>query len=214
MVENDPLFQENVRNAFENVKKDINRLDNEIKEIKLELNQVKENIFGLKEEISKIIPYLEKISLNQSPLEGESSIGNEGVLSKQAVKQASKQAVKHSDTKQLNTLNELQEGIKAKFESLTKQEFLTFLTIYQLEEELEIVRFIDVSKRLKLSEGCIRAYVTKLFEKNIPISKKKINNRIINLSLLPEFRKLNLKKALTNMYYNLDPLQRDLSDEY
>ncbi|MBU2639440.1 MAG: hypothetical protein KKG75_01895 [Nanoarchaeota archaeon] len=214
MVENDPYFTEKVRNAFENVKKDINRLDNEILSVKTDLNQIKSNIFSLKEEINKIIPYLEKISINKPSIIGESSTGNEGVLSKQAVKQASKQAVKHISTEQFDELNVIQEDIKRQFEGLTKQEFLTFLTIYQLEEELEIVRFVDIARRLKLSEGCVRAYITKLLEKNIPIIKKRINNRIINLSLLPEFRKLGLKKALTNMYYNLDPLQRHLSEEY
>ena len=214
MVENEPNFAEKVRNAFENVKRDINRLDNEVISLKLELNQIKSNILSLKEEISKIIPYLEKVSLNKTTIMGESSTGNEGVLSKQAVKQASKQAVKQLSTEQFDEIKILQEDIKRQFEGLTKQEFLTFLTIYQLEEELEIVRFNDIAKRLKLSESCVRAYVTKLLEKNIPIVKKRINNRIINLSLLPEFRKLGLKKSLTNMYYNLDPLQRHLSEEY
>ncbi|MAG52875.1 MAG: hypothetical protein CMH62_02835 [Nanoarchaeota archaeon] len=210
MAENDPLFQDKVRNAFKNAKEDINRVDNEILSLKSELNEIKSNISGLKEELSKIIPFLEKLSINKPSIGVVSSNGNEGVLSKQA----SKQALKHSTIEQLEQSKDLQEGIKSQFQSLTRKEFLTFLTIYQLEEELEIVRFLDISKRLNLSEGCIRAYVTKLFEKNIPIIKKKINNRIVNLSLLPEFRKLGLKKALTSMYYDLDPLQRNLSDQF
>jgi len=210
MVENDPLFKENVRNAFKKAKEDINRVDNDILSLKNNIFDVKSKISSLKEELSKIIPFLEKISTKQPALAVESSIGNEGVLSKQASKQASK----HSTIERLEEAKDLQDSIKAQFQALTKKEFLTFLTIYQLEEELEFVRFTDIAKRLNLSEGCIRAYVTKLFEKNIPITKKKINNRIVNLSLLPEFRKLDLKKALTNMYYHLDPLQRNLSDQF
>ena len=210
MAENDLNFQENVKNAFNGVKNDISRLDSEIFDIKKDINEVKENILSLKEEISKIIPFLEKLSIKQPEKVEEISTGNKGVLSKQA----SKQAVKHLNTKQLSTLNDLQADIKEQFKLLTKQEFLTFLTIYQLDEELEIVRFIDVSKRLKLSESCIRAYVTRLLEKNMPIVKKRINNRIVNLSLLPEFRSLDLKKPLTNMYYDLDPLQKSLEEPY
>ncbi len=210
MVENDPFFKENVRNAFKKAKEDINRVDNEILSLKNDIFDVKSKIQSLKEEISKIIPFLEKISLKTADREVESSTGNEGVLSKQA----SKQAIKHSTIGRLEEAKDIQESIKAQFQSLTKKEFLTFLTIYQLEEELEVVRFTDLSKRLSLSEGCIRAYVTKLFEKNIPITKKKINNRIVDLSLLPEFRKLGLKKALTNMYYELDPMQKSLSDQF
>ena len=210
MVENDPLFKENVRNAFKKAKEDINRVDNDIISLKNDISDVKNKISSLKEELSKVIPFLEKISIKQPVLEVESSIGNEGVLSKRASEQASKRAT----IERLEEAKDLQDSIKAQFQALTRKEFLTFLTIYQLEEELEFVRFIDIAKRLNLSEGCIRAYVTKLFEKNIPITKKKINNRIVNLSLLPEFRKLGLKKALTNMYYHLDPLQKNLSDQF
>jgi len=210
MDETDFIFKENVKNAFKGVKEDINRLNNEISTIKTDFNDINSKISSLKEEISKIIPFLEKLSIKQPPLEVESSSGNDGVLSKQA----SKQALKHSTIEQLEQSKDLQEGIKSQFQALTRKEFLTFLTIYQLEEELQFVRFLDISKHLNLSEGCIRAYVTKLFEKNIPITKEKINNRIVNLSLLPEFRKLGLKNALTNMYYNLDPLQRHISDNY
>lgn len=210
MVENDPYFKENVKNAFDGVKKDISRLDIEISTIKEEVLDVKSKISSLKEELSKIIPFLEKLSTKQPSIEVKSSIGNEGVLSKRA----SEQAIKHSTIEQLEEAKDIQESIKAQFQSLTKKEFLTFLTIYQLEEEFGVVRFTDIAKRLNLSEGCIRAYVTKLFEKNIPISKKKINNRIVNLSLLPEFRKLDLKKAITNLYFEMDPLQRNLSDQF
>ena len=89
MVENDPLFKENVRNAFKKAKEDINRVDNDILSLKNNIFDVKSKISSLKEELSKIIPFLEKISTKQPALAVESSIGNEGVLSKQASKQAS-----------------------------------------------------------------------------------------------------------------------------
>ena len=88
MVENDPLFKENVRNAFKKAKEDINRVDNDIISLKNDISDVKNKISSLKEELSKVIPFLEKISIKQPVLEVESSIGNEGVLSKRASEQA------------------------------------------------------------------------------------------------------------------------------
>jgi len=210
MEENDPYFKEKVKNSFKNVKEDIFRLDNDLKIINNELKEIKGNISSLKEEIGKILPHLEKISTKSTEIISDVSTGNEGVFNKQTNKQTNKQL----NTQQLNTITELQNDIKYQFKTLTKQEFLTFLTIYQLEEELEIVRFSNVAHRLKLTEASIRGYVARLIEKNMPLAKTKINNRVVNLSLLPEFRKLDLKKSLTNMYYNLDPLQKNLSDRY
>ncbi len=210
MAEIDFIFEEKVRNAFKSVKEDINRLDNEILSLKSGLNDINSKITSLKEELSKILPFLEKISLNQPKNIVESSTGNEGVFNKQT----NKQTIQQTNTQQFNTFKELQDDIKGQFGTLSKQEFLTFLTIYQLEEELEVVRYFDVAKRLGLSEASARFYVTKLVDKKIPIIKSRINNKIINLSLLPEFRKLGLKKELTNMYYHLDPLQKSLSDKF
>lgn len=210
MADNDYIFKENVKNAFRNVKEDINRLDNEIKGLNKELSIIKNDIYSLKEEISKIIPFLEKISLKQTLNIEESSTGNDGVFNKQTNNSTNKQ----TNTQQFNTFTEIQNNIKDQFKTLSKQEFLTFLTIYQLEEELEIVRYIDVAKRLKLSESSIRFYVTKLVEKKIPIAKSRINNKLVDLSLLPEFRKLGLKKELTSIYYHLDPVQKSLSDPF
>jgi DNA-binding MarR family transcriptional regulator len=210
MDQNDDIFKENVRNSFNKAKEDINRLDNEVKTIKIDLNEIKSSISGLKEEISKIIPFLENLSQKKPEKIQESSTGNEGVFNKQT----NKQTVKQLNTQQLNTLNNLQNDVKEQFKLLTKQEFLTFLTIYQLEEEIDIVRFSDVANRLNLSETSIRGYVSRLIDKKMPITKTKINNLVVNLSLLPEFRKLDLKKPLTNMYYDLDPLQKNLSETF
>jgi DNA-binding MarR family transcriptional regulator len=210
MDEKDLNFQENVKKAFKQAKNDINSSKIEIKGLKLDLNDIKSNINDLKQEISKILPYLEDLSVKKVEKISESSTGNEGVFNKQT----NKQTVKQLNTQQLNTISDLQSDLMENFKLLTKQEFLAFLAIYQLEEELEIVRFKDVASHLNLSETSIRGYVSRLIDKNIPISKVKINNLIVNLSLLPEFRKLDLKKPLTNMYYNLDPLQKSLEEPY
>lgn len=106
----------------------------------------------------------------------------------------------------------LKSEINNLFASLSKQEFLTFLTIYQLEEDLEgYVSYIDVAAKLVLTEGCIRTYVSSLIKKGIPLAKTKHNNKVVYLSVSKEFRALNIKKDLMALYYKADPTQKTLS---
>lgn len=106
----------------------------------------------------------------------------------------------------------LKSEINSLFSSLSKQEFLTFLTVYQLEEDLEgYVSYIDVAAKLGLTEGCIRTYVSSLMKKGIPILKTKHNNKVVYLSVSKDFRALNIKKDLMILYYKADPTQKTLS---
>lgn len=105
----------------------------------------------------------------------------------------------------------LKSEINSLFSSLSKQEFLTFLTIYQQEEDLEgYVSYIDVAAKLGLTEGCIRTYVSSLIKKGIPIIKTKYNNKVVYLSVSKDFRALNIKKDLMTIYYKADPTQKTL----
>lgn len=106
---------------------------------------------------------------------------------------------------------ELKSELFSKFSSLSKQEFLTFLTVYQLEEEVEHVSYIDISAKLNLSEGCIRTYVSSLIKKGIPLFKTKYNNKVVYLSIIKDFRALNFKRELMALYYKSDPSQKTLS---
>lgn len=109
------------------------------------------------------------------------------------------------------SIQSLKKELESRFNTLTNQEFLTFLTIYQLEEDLgRPVTYLDLSTKLSLTSGCIRGYISALIRKNLPIIKSKINNRTLTLSINPEFRDLNLKEKLTNIYYNQDPEQTKL----
>ena len=47
--------------------------------------------------------------------------------------------------------------------------------------------------------------------KGLPILKRKINNRTITLTIIQDFKELNLKERLTNIYYHKDPNQTRLS---
>lgn len=108
----------------------------------------------------------------------------------------------------------LKSEISSKFSALSRQEFLTFLTVYQLEEEIEHVSYIDISAKLGLTEGCIRSYVSSLIKKGIPLVKLRYNNKVVYMSIPKEFRALNLKRELMALYYKADPTQKTLGEGF
>jgi len=200
-------FQENVKNSFKKAKEDISQIKRELEENKELLIKRNEEIKVLKEKLEEISLFLKK-KTKKSPKKSENSIGNEGVYS-----------FIHSFNNYSTTMHseELQlfgQNLEKQFLSLTKQEFLTFLTIYQLEEDLGTISYSHIASHLKLSEGCIRTYVSSLIRKEIPIIKEKINNRFVILKISPELRDLNLKNKLLDFYYRVDPRQKRLSDQF
>ncbi|MAG50064.1 hypothetical protein CL621_00290 [archaeon] len=200
MEQNDPLFQENVRNSFKKVKEHINELENEIKELKELISIKNKEIITLNEERRPFLRDNEEISENKPVLE-ESSIGNKGVYS--FIHSFTKQSL----VKQLTSIDDLM----TKFQQLPRQELLVFLTLQHLENELKHpITYFDISKPLKLSEGCIRTYISNLIKKGFPILKNRINNRIIALSVDKNFKNLNLKQKLEDIYYGLDQNQTKL----
>jgi len=92
----------------------------------------------------------------------------------------------------LDSLDNIKKEIRLKFKRLTDQELLVFSTIYQLEEETRHVDYKVVSERLGLTESSIRDYVGRLIKKGIPVEKKKLNNKYVQLSI-----STNLKKVAT-----------------
>ena len=206
----DDIFVENVRNSFKKAKEDIENLENQIK-------SQKEDISSLKKEISKIFDILLEIKSKNDIKTEEISIGNEGVLNKQTnkqtVKQTNNQLNKQTILDQTGEISKFQLNIEEYFRTLTKQELLVFLTIYQLEEELNRkIKFSDISSRLNLSESCIRGYIKRLLQKGMPLIRTKINNKIVLISLSPGFRDLNLKNKLSDIYYESDSEQTRLFD--
>ena len=185
-MDNDENFKEIVRNSFKKVREDMVKLENLALSLKSEFEALKAQI------------------------EDKSSTGNEGVFNKQTNTQTNKQTL----NKQTQALNGFNEDIEAHFRDLTKQEFLVFLSLYQLEEELGDVKFSDLADYLHLSESSIRGYINRLIQKGSPVLRKRINNKIINLSLSPDFLNLNLKKRLSDLYYQSDTSQKRLFDKY
>ena len=90
----------------------------------------------------------------------------------------------------INSLDEVKKDIRLKFKRLTSQELLVFSTLYQLEEELGYTNYKSISNKLQLSESSIRDYIGRLIKKGIPIGKKKVNNKYIQLSISKNLKKI------------------------
>lgn len=218
------MNEDAVIKAFSKVKEDMGAIN-------ARLNALEAQIKGISEKLSKKNTKFGEFK-DYSPSKGkiqESSSGNKGVQSinhstinqsfnnqslNQSVEYQPQIREKYDDkSKNMPTLSIqlLKKELESRFFALTNQEFLVFLTVYQLEEELNRpVTYKDLSLKLSLTTGCIRGYVSSLIHKNLPIIKSKINNRTLTLTINPEFRDLNLKEKLTNLYYNKDPEQTKL----
>ena len=199
MVDNDLDFQKKVKNSFFQVKEHINLLENKIKENNNQINELKEEIRSL------------RFFLTNSPLKEidksiliQSSTGNEGV-------RAFEQRSSSDRATGINKIFDPAIGINKiedLFKKLTIQEFLIFLTVYQIEEDKERVTYTDVSKQLNLSKGYVRAVVSSIIYKGLPLIKQKIDNYYVILSINKDFRDLSLKQKLINIYYQLDQIRK------
>ena len=203
MAENDLNFKENVKLSFSKVKEAILSLENQIKYLK-EIIELKNK------EIEELNGKIDKFNENNDlkPIlndKNSDSIGNNGVCANmQAVMQSPVHIPKHK----INIKSE----IKDIFSRLTKREFLIFLTIYQLEDEKNLVTYNIIAHYLKISPGCVRTHITNLVRKGIPLTKTKINNRVAVLTIDSNLKALNLKQALINMYYQIDLSQTKLTN--
>jgi DNA-binding MarR family transcriptional regulator len=122
------------------------------------------------------------------------STGNEGVP---ADRQTDRQTDQHTENtpfeqavEALNSLDNIKKEIKLKFKHITEQEFLVFSAIYQLSEKAEYTDYKTLSKKLNLTESSIRDYVGKLIKKGIPVEKSKVNNKIIQLFISEDLKKV------------------------
>ncbi|MBU4501005.1 MAG: hypothetical protein KKA79_00310 [Nanoarchaeota archaeon] len=220
----DQYFKDNIKLAFSRVKEHILHIEGQLKSNKEEVEAYKEEIRLLRKELKSLRESIgnkgRSFEETQNPPEPQNqaveqvSSGNEGVYS--FIHSLNKHSFNsYSDTKQtLNThfqkFDDFKQDFDKIFSNVSKQEFLTFLTIYQLEEEMTHVGYIAVANKLNLTEGCIRTYVSSLLKKGLPLMKKKYNNKQVFLYISPEFRSLNLKQKLIDTFYHFDPNQKTL----
>ncbi len=90
----------------------------------------------------------------------------------------------------LESLDSIKKEIRLQFKRLTEQEILIFSTIYQIEEEQGYANYKLLAKRLDLTESSVRDYVGRLIKKRIPVEKKKVNNKQIQLFISPNLKKI------------------------
>lgn len=203
MVEIDSFFKENVKKSFFEAKKHADELERQTKENKRFIDIQGEQIKLILSKIEEIAHEIRKLSPNREetpivPVEEKGSI--------------------HTYIHTLNTYTHpkqtfktLNDSIEKLLNLLTKQELLAFLTIYQLEEDLNRpVSYAEISKKMGLSEGCVRTYLRSMLQKEVPIIKKKYNNKTVLLSILEDFRNLNYKERIIAAYYGADPGQKRL----
>ncbi|MBS3152517.1 hypothetical protein J4230_03855 [Candidatus Woesearchaeota archaeon] len=233
--------EDQIKLAFSKVKQDIQTIFDELLNIKKELSENKENVKeillrlesikdgkkkqkegistgndGANQSINHLINQsITNQSFNQSihpinanyegikqfdPEKGANHLINQSLIN---------QSINHSQDEKLKNLTV---DISKTFLSLSKQELKLFLTIYQLEDESIEPSYKNLSLKMNLSEHCIRSHLSSLLKKNTPIIKKRLNNHTNLLSISKEFRALNLKQKLINLYYESDPHQKTLFD--
>jgi archaellum component FlaC len=90
----------------------------------------------------------------------------------------------------LDSLDSLKKEIRLKFKRLTEKEMLVFSTLYQLDDEIGYTDYKSLASKLNLTESSIRDYVLRLISKGIPVDKKKINNKQVQLSISQDLKKI------------------------
>jgi DNA-binding MarR family transcriptional regulator len=195
------------KEAFENVRLDIDFLAQELYRLRQDMGELKQKLNEISSKINSFDSTHRHINqttsthpsthnLSLEPLNSQNmptSTGNQGVSTD---RQTDKQTDQHTQnpienaSEILDSLDNIKKEVRLKFKRLTEQEWLIFSTIYQLEEEHEFVDYKVVSQRLGLTESSIRDYVRRLIKKGIPVDKKKINNKNIQLSISPHLRKI------------------------
>jgi DNA-binding MarR family transcriptional regulator len=128
------------------------------------------------------------------------STGNEGVPTDRQTNQQTDRHIQNTPKNDKNTienaaeildsLDSIKKELRLKFKNLTEQEILVFSTIYQMEEESGHTDYRSIAQKLKLTESSIRDYIGKIIKKGIPVDKKRVNNKNIQLSISPNLKKI------------------------
>ncbi len=192
------------------------KLDQKLKNLEEEKEEIK-----TKKNLNETLPgKIETGNLAFSPQKGKNldiSIGNGGVKTdrqtdrqtdgtqkdtvfpQEAIKTNEKVSLFQSAIEVLSSLDSIKKEIRLKFKRLTKQEFAVFSAIYLLEEEKGFSDYKSLSKKLNLSESVLRDYVQRLILKEIPVEKRKINNKEIHLFISPDIKKVASLDVIFNL---------------
>ncbi|MBS3174683.1 hypothetical protein J4440_02275 [Candidatus Woesearchaeota archaeon] len=211
----------------------IKRLSQSISDLSLRINKILKNLEPKTPENPPnhlINQSFNHLITNQSPNQqnslkepikpnNEVSIGNNGVnqsfnhlINQQSINNQSFNQPNNQITLQDPNFLALRSNLEGIFRRLSKQELKLFLTVYQLEDEKNETNYTNIAQKMELSEHCIRSHISALIKKNAPLIKKRLNNRTNLMFIRPDFKALNLKQRLINMFYETDPYQTTLFD--
>ncbi len=132
-------------------------------------------------------------TLAPSPIDYANLYPNPSQITQENTPQKQKQdKISHIETvsQVLDSLDNLKKDIRLKFKKLTPQEIHIFSLIYQLEDQGNIVDYVLLSEKTKLSQSSIRDYILKLIKKGVPVDKTKENNKQVTLSISKDFKKI------------------------
>ena len=209
---------DDVKRAFQNVRIDMENLQTEIKFLKQDISEMREDLIEICEIIKKIGENRASTQQTQKPTSSTHpstlqhtpevlkpqniaiSTGNQGVPTD---RQTDRQTDKYSQflpkkqensiddaARILDSLDSIKKELRLKFKRLTDQEILVFSTLYQLEEEIGFTDYKTIAQKLNLTESSIRDYIGRIIKKGIPVEKKRINNKNIQLTLSKNLKKI------------------------
>ncbi len=90
----------------------------------------------------------------------------------------------------LDSLDKIKKEIRLKFKRLTDQEMSIFSAIYQLEEKKGYADYKSIAELLNITESSTRDHVGRIIKKGVPVDKKRINNKKINLFISQNLKKI------------------------
>ena len=209
-----PLFpnksEKEVKKSFLRVKEDIKSINFTLNNQNRIISEILERLDRIEMELKLYFPYFPEKERKSNYF---FHVPSEAKGSKQSINQStSNQSLSNHAPK--NQIKKDFDGILSPFYKLPQQKLLTFLEIYTLGEEKGTVTYHDLASKMGLSESCIRGYISDMIRFGLPILIKHINNTTSCLLIPEDFRALGLKKKLEDIYYNKDPKQRRLFDNY
>jgi len=179
-----------IKEAFSKVREDMNIIKTAIESIKVELSSRESTNKALEAEVQHLKTMIQWSNQQKNNDFFLFSSGNKGVFRQTDNRQT-------TDTRQIF---DTEAHIESIFLSLTEKEFLLFLTLYQLEEELKIpISYTQLASKLSLSQSSIRDHISEIIRKKAPITKVKVNNKKVLLSIDKPFKNLNIMGKILNI---------------
>src|SRR3989338_3724814 len=115
----------------------------------------------------------------------------------------------HFDT---HDIEEIKQSLNKVFLSLTNREFKVFMAVYSLQEQHNSpTTYAELAQNIGVSASSIRDYISELVRKGAPLKKEKSRNGLTYVSVLPEFKSLNLISKLI-AFRNMSSEQKSLFD--